>query len=408
MSSDNIGKYIFSIIFLGGCFTFTLLSFNKTYHSVLNYCNEEKIMDISKSKDNISKINNIINESIVGRYKLIESYGELNKLLGKKEINGFEYVIDKDGYLNSGNFWANIHTIESEPLAVRVKKLSDDMEKKGTKTMVLGFPEKYKDDSSKNYDGIPYNNHQYVMDEYLSYIRKYRIPYIDFRDTLDNSGLSYEEKYFKTDHHWKPEAAFECFVNLIDNLNEKFDFNLDENNYYRNLDNYNIENYTNMMLGSEGRSTGMNYAAAEDFNLIYPKDNNEYELYLNNGYEEWTYSGCYKEALISYDPISLINKDKDNIYTNSLYDIYLHGIKSETKIKNNTNKNGLKVLFLRDSFADPIAEFMAPLCSEIDMLWTKEYHGNIDEYIKKNNYDLVLVSFFPDDLNEEFFNFYKD
>lgn len=409
MNKDNLGKYIFSAIFLAGCLTFTCLSLNKTYWGVRIFFQENNLKDISKAKENITNLNAVINENVVGKYELIETYGSINKLLGKKEINGFQYVIDKDGYLNSGNFWSNIHTIDSEPLAVRVKKLADDVEKTGTKTMVIGFPEKYRDDSSKNYSGIPYNNHKYVMDEYLGYIRRYRVPYVDLRETFKKSDLSYDEMFFKTDHHWKPRAAFEGFVEIVDTLNEKFDYKLDEDNYYRNLDNYNIEKFEGMMLGAAGRSTGMNYAPAEDFELIYPKDDdNEYELYLNNDEKQWDYDGNHKECLISYDLIDRINESENGIYTNSLYDMYLHGIKSETKIINKTKNEGLKVLFLRDSYADPLAEFMAPLCKEIDMLWTSRYHGSIEDYIKKNNYDLVIVAFYPDDIREEFFNFYKD
>ena len=408
MKHDNLGKYIFSVIFLVGCFVYGGLSFSKAYPALEEELKQINIADYSKNKENIEKIQTVINENTYKKFNLIESYGSINKLLGKKEINGFEYVIDKEGYLASGNFWGNIHTIDSEPLAVRVRKLSDDMKEKGTNTLVLGFPEKVNGENKNGYSGIPYNTHKYVMDEYLAYIRRYRVPYIDFRETLEKTDLTYDEKFFKTDHHWTSRAAFESFKELINTLNEKFNMNLDADNYYRNLDNYIIENFENMMLGSSGRSAGINYSQIEDFELIYPNDNNEYELFLKDGSKEWSHKGNFKEALLDYDGVDLIIDNKENIYTNSLYNIYLHGIKSEMRIINKTNQDAPKVLMLRDSFTDPLAAFMAPLFSEIDMLWTERYKGNIDEYIKKGDYDLVIVGFFPDDIKESFFRFYED
>lgn len=407
MKKDNFPKYVFSGLFIGACFTYGFLSMGNTFGDIKYYL-EKGVSDYGNIEENIDKIEKEINEKTPYRYNIIEGYGYINKLLGKKEVNGLEYVIDKEGYVTSGNLWSDIHTIDSEPLAVRVRKLSDSMEKRGTKTIVIGFPEKYEGSESKYYTGIPYNHHKYVMDEYLSYIRKYRVPYIDFREELMNCGLEYEDKFFKTDHHWTPRAAFEGFKILIDNLNEEHGMNLDPDNYYRNLDNYNIINYENKMLGSAGRSVGISYSGLEDFELIYPKDNNNYKLIQKNGSETQSFEGAYEESLLTFSPIENIENDWNEIYTNSLYDIYLHGVKSESKIINKSNKDGLKVLFLRDSFADPLAAFMAPLCSSIDMLWTERYSGNIDDYIKNGDYDLVLVSFFPDDLKDSFFKFYEN
>jgi hypothetical protein len=184
-------------------------------------------------------------------------------------------------------------------------------------------------------------------------------------------------------------------------------YDVDPDGYYRDISNYTVEEYEGMMLGSEGRSTGIQYASGtEDFELFYLNDGSIYDYYGRNASGEKHYHGDITESIISYDIPNLIESDPDKIYTLSMYDMYMRGIQNETNIVNESNPDGLKVLMLRDSYADPIATYMAPYCSQIDMLWTKYVsEERIWQYIDENDYDLVIVGLYPDDISSDFIHF---
>ncbi len=59
---------------------------------------------------------------------------------------------------------------------------------------------------------------------------------------------------------------------------------------------------------------------------------------------------------------------------------------------------------LRDSFSSPVGAFLIQACSQLDMLWTQAYEsGEIESFLRENQYDYVIVAIYPENLS--FFNF---
>lgn len=407
MENNKIGKFIFTITFLAEIFAAGAFSWNnsrtvlmKDWNSILAAVHSDQ-----KVSEAVSDMNADINSNVYRRMDMIEAYGLLNRLIGKKEINGFEYVIDKNGYLNSGNFWSVVHDKDIDTLVLNTEKMNLLLEKSGTKLLVVGFPQKYSEKWTDGHSGIPYDNLQIEMDEFLRGIRTYRIPCVDCKKILEKSGLKYSEMFFKTDHHWRSQAAFVCYRKITDQI-EQMGFDVDPDGYYRDINNYTQKTYKGMMLGSEGRAVGINYAGTEDFTLMYLDDGSEYHMEQTaEGGTRNQYDGKVTESLLDFNVPGNIEKHPEQIYYNSLYDMYMHGVKTETSVVNKSNPDGLKVLMLRDSFADPIAVYMAPYCSQIDMIWTKYSTADtIQKYLDRNHYDLVIVGQYSDDLSDNFFD----
>lgn len=404
-TKNRLGKYLVTILFLIGVFGYSALSILHTKDSFLKTIASADFHTVDGIGEFVSSLEADMQENVYERYRMIEAYGMITKTLGKHEVNGFDYVIDKNGYLFSGNFWANVHDRDVSELALTVEKLYQQLQSKNTQMLVLSFPQKYSTEWTDGYAGIPYDDFSYDMSMFMAQIRKYQIPNLDCLDILENSDLEYDKMYFKTDHHWKPLAAFTCFVEVTNKL-EEMGFDVDPDLYYRDFQNYTVETFPQMMLGSEGRSAGISFSGLEDFDLIYLDDQSHYEYEGKSKSSERSFQGSLKEALIDYDTVEKIQKDPDKIYSKSMYDMYLHGVQYETTIENMGNEDGPNILFLRDSYADPLATFMAPYCSHIDMLWTKYLSAEtVQEYIQKNDYDLVIVGYYPDDISSRFFNF---
>ncbi len=399
----NIEKIIFTAIFIVGLGIYAVLSITNSIDALSDYAVNLEISDAEDISEAIDELDTTIKENVAFRYGVVETYGAVNKLLGKNEINGFEYVRDKNGFLSIGNFWNVVYDIDEKELAVNLEQFYERLQKDDIDMVFVSFPQKVSDEWTDGYSGIPYDDYSYEMNQFMIQVRKYRIPNVELSSVMENSGLDYDELYFKTDHHWTSKAAFLGFSALLDKL-EEIDIVLDPTGYYRDLDNYEIIHYENMMLGSSGRSTGLIYAGGtEDFDLIYINDDTEYEYAY---YGDMLLKGTASDTIVDFNIPNDILSVPDSIYTRSMYDMYMRGIRKNMYITNKTNSDGPRVLIIADSYASPFGVWLAPMCSEVDFLWANHNSGEeIEAAIEENDYDLVIVGFYPNDMNEDFIHF---
>lgn len=346
----------------------------------------------------IAHVDNNITTSVYKRYDWIEGYGTVNRLVGKKEIDGFSYALDKKNAYNSVNFWVTVPDHDYRRYSQQLLTLKNEVGKKGGKLIFMGFPNKFDSTWDSGYSGIPYNDYNNQMDELLLWNRRYGIDSIDFRTTLKNSGLTWKEMFYKTDHHWTGKAAFLAFKDLVGHLNDKYDAKLDQNGYYRNINNYEIKWHKNIFLGASGRSVGVSFAneGLEDFQTFKPK----FDCNIT-----WNkMKGNYTDTVLIPSKLKY-----DNLYESDPYGYYMNGVCQMDQIINHNNKDGLKVLWIRDSFASPMIVDSIPFCSQIDCVWGKYA---TDDYVKKaiknTDYDYVFVAYGTVDLLPNFFHFYEN
>ena len=62
-------------------------------------------------------------------------------------------------------------------------------------------------------------------------------------------------------------------------------------------------------------------------------------------------------------------------------------------------------MFIKDSYTVPLAAFLSTAVSDVYMIDPRSYDGDITEYINNTELDVVIVSFYPQNLTEEFFKF---
>jgi hypothetical protein len=85
-------------------------------------------------------------------------------------------------------------------------------------------------------------------------LEKANVPYYSLISQMEKEGITEEEMFFVTDHHWKPEYALWAANKVADELNARFGYEYDEEKL--NIDNYNVEIHFNAFLGSQGKKTG--------------------------------------------------------------------------------------------------------------------------------------------------------
>ena len=397
MQRQFIKKFITTILFIIFLFTFSFLNLYKSYIPLKEAV---KKTEVSSLREYISSIENTINENIYGKYKFIEGYGYMQKLMGKNEISNFEVVKDTEGKLHFTYFTDKSNP--TEDITRNLKDLKDGIENPDKKLIYLMTPDKYIKGHTEFPKGIPYHHNNETADSFLRNLDFYGIDSIDLREGILESGIKGEDLFFNTDHHWKIETSFWGFGQVIKNLNEKYDLNLDENNFYRDINNYNIIKYDNSFIGSMGRKTGKYYTEADDFSLIYPKFKTDYDFYFENSFTEGTLTGRFEEALIAMNPIR-----KYDVYgiVADKYFSYLYGNQPFAHIKNKENKDGLKVLFIKDSLAVPLISFFSSVCSHVYLIDPRYYKEDILKFINDTELDFVFVSYSPQNLVKEFFEF---
>ena len=276
---QKLGQMIFAAVFFCSVIGYGALN--------LWYAKEPLAENVQEAWDNIREepaaetvvsavadLDTAVTENTLFRYPLLECYGGMQLALGKHEENAFDVVKDKDGYLHGGNFWTGFGD-DTKELAVRVRRLADAMEERGTKVGFVLPPMKVVQQQAA-YTGIPYNDFTEQADSLLRWLRYYSVPYLDLRESLKDDNLSYEETYYKTDHHWSPLAAFAAFADTVEWI-ISMERGWITAGDFRDLSQYETKNFPGLMLGSQNRDAGVVYSGGtEDYQVYYPKSGGDF------------------------------------------------------------------------------------------------------------------------------------
>jgi hypothetical protein len=202
------------------------------------------------------------------------------------------------------------------------------------------------------------------------------------------------------------DAAYYSTEVLVDRLAEDYGYDLDADTYLSD-DSYFKVTYENGMLGSMGRATGICFSGLDDFTAYYPNFTmNFYRSCIDADGTEFEYEGDITQTLYDFEELY----STDDVYDVSQYGLYLDELQVYEHIVNNDNPDGLKVLFIRDSYFSPVITFLAPMCSEIDAIWNmdKSHTIDIDAYLSEHEYDCIILEYYPYNIEEKGFSFFED
>lgn len=396
----NKHQHVFAIVFMVALFGFAAFNiWNK--HDELKTELEaiETPKTMSEAKRYTASIDTVLTSNLAFDKMWNEAYASVHNVFDKNEENSFKYVRDKNGYLYAGNFW-NVSNVEAKEFALRIKRLEAAVEERDTEVIVLLYPTQYNEEWTEGHYGIPYNDYNEFTDQLLRYFRYYNIEHIDFREIYLEKELHIEDIFYKTDHHWTTQRAFEGFQILTEHLNTEHNEGLDT--YYTNTDNYIFETHKDTFMGSQGRDAGLNYVGLDDYTFILPKFQTSYEYTYRKGSEDIHVTGDIEETLISKEYLQL-----DDYYDRDMWKSYVGGIYKYDEITNLLNEDGLDVLFLRDSYTSPLATFFSSYCSNVNMVWTAQTDPlTIQNVVEAKEYDYIFIAMSVDSFVNDGANFY--
>ena len=105
-------------------------------------------------------------------------------------------------------------------------------------------------------------------DALLAELARRETDYLDLRPLFESNGI-YANWFFRTDHHWKPEAAFFAWQELTEVLADRYGFPADP--ALTDPASWRTEVLEDFFLGSQGKRVGSLYAGADDFTVYTPK-----------------------------------------------------------------------------------------------------------------------------------------
>lgn len=384
MKKINKNIFVFIVSFAFILLGFFSIGYIKSiyYMFVPNEDDSSKIENIDEFKTSIEKIST---EELSYHSWCVDINSAFNNILNKK-------IIEKDDQI--------VVKMDNGYLAEEVKKMSDKEIKQYAENVAeldnsTDVPFLYVMAPKKgNFEKMPENADNYLKDNcdrFINYLSELNVNTLDLRDKMYEQGITEEEAFFVTDHHWKPKTGFWAFNEICKKLNSDYGFNY--NHTVTDISNYNITTYKDSFLGSYGKKTGrfFTHKSMDDFDLIVPDF--ETNLKVTNEQTGEVIEGDFENSVLCTEYL-----EYKDCYNQWMYAIYNGGDFSlqivENQIESQYDK---KVLIIRDSFACTVTPFLSLTTGSVYIVDLRESVINseripsVSKYIDEIQPDYVIV-----------------
>lgn len=226
-------------------------------------------------------------------------------------------------------------------------------------------------------DKLPLIHDSYNDDTYFAETAKTLgesgVNFVDLRETFKQKYAEGEQLYYRTDHHWTTDGAYEGYVKLCEKLG------------------------------------------------VQPADKDSFAKTAYGGFYGTTYStsGYWltkPDSITVYDnqentdkniTVKISEDGKDNHYGSMFfynhideddkYPVFLDGNHALTEIQNKNAKNGT-IVVIKDSFSHSLAPFLAENYSKVVLVDLRYYKQSVSDLIKKENPEQVVALYGIDNL----------
>lgn len=380
----------FSSIFTIGVFiTYVCFSFFLNYDTLRDKFIKAKTdntkNEIVDYKQTFIDFDSAFSSNLKEKYEYITLNGGFANLLGEKELNGVVKVggtlhdYEKDG--NDNNVNKSIENIIA---------FEDWLFERSIPFLYVQAPNKISP-SGEELESWMSNNVNNKASKLIYSLQDENINNLDLRVLMENAEISFEDAFYKTDHHWKTETAFWAVPYILGKISEITDMEVDY--FYTEEDNWNIKTFENIFLGHRGKRVGTLFGGElDDFKMYLPKF--ETDIVLERPKNNINNTGNFNNVFINKTQFDIENLI--HYFTKSAYYIYGSDYAYEI-ISNNLAYNDKKILILDDSFGVPTTKFLYNHFAEMHLI---DLRYDIDtkellEIIESVQPDIVMMLFYP-------------
>lgn len=365
----------------------------------------KEVVEETTSTTPVATFSQVCTNFLNGLYSKIQLC-ELNGGISKR-LGFVDFYSNAGGTLFDNGYVAGVYPQTSTDYEIQqMMELQSFCDKEGIKLLYVNEPTKYIDDAITEEIGRKSYINQNT-DLFLSRLGEAGIKYIDLRDNIRAEGRDSFSMFYRTDHHWTVESGKWAAEIIAEELNQNYGYHIDMDIY--DDANYTYTEYKDAWLGEQGKKLGKAYVGLDDFICIEPNFDTNYTVATING----TYNGTFSETMI--DKNNYNSEDLEAIYAcPSWHYSYLRAGMNQSVIKNNMMKKG-KVLVLGDSYEQVMVPFLSLGVNEVRTLVLRGYEGSLQEYIKANDIDTVVVAYasfmigahdYPSSANYTMFDFH--
>ncbi|WP_297242010.1 DHHW family protein [uncultured Flavonifractor sp.] len=334
----------------------------------------------------LSEAESAVNSDLDRDHLFIQLYGGVQRLSGRRMIQdmvaGNTVAKLSTGALNFVNL-GTAGQVDQEAVGRRAQataELAAKLEVRGIPYLYIAAPQKIQRGAELLPRGLEESGNA-TCDAYLAELDRLGVDYLDLRPVFESNGI-YSNWFFRTDHHWKPEAAFFAWQYLSGELDLRYGY--ETPSILTNPNNWSTRVLDDFFLGSQGKRVGSLYAGVDDFTIYTPKfDTN---LTYTNSDGSFDRSGPFAQSVCFPERV-----EERDWFNGNPYTYYSGGDYAMATMVNHNNPKGPKVVLLRESFSCALAPFLALSCSELTTIDLRYFSGDLMDTIRELEPDLVLT-----------------
>ena len=264
-----------------------------------------------------------------------------------------------------------------------VARLALALEDRDIPLLYVQAPQKLQPGDDRLPEGVVDYGDDYA-DQILSVLEEQAVPTLDLRESFAATGRDWSSFFFRTDHHWTPEAAFTAHQTLAQVLESDYSFTIPEENTDPAA--FTRESLSDFFLGSQGKRVGSLYAGVDDIEIWKPSFDTDFTYSIPIYDMERT--GPFEESLLFPERI----EEKD-FFNGNPYTLYAGGDYPMARIYNELSPDRPRIMLLRDSYACVLTPFLALDCSELITIDLRYFQDDLLTYVDWLEPDLVLVMY---------------
>lgn len=310
--------------------------------------------------------------NIEHRNEYVNLYGAIQRVFGKRQIEGF--TIYKNEYDKLVSPRERLDATDIQAKVAEVESIWDWLNANHIPFLYVEPPLPIADEEDLPF-GVHDNTHQNAkqLHEVLEGIQTI--------DLTASSVIPKEEQFYRTDHHWSGDTVFETYQSILDWMIEQGVL------HEEIIDTIDFDRVTaDHFLGSYGVKVGKYYDGEDQYVYYLPKADMRFtctnltadgELIAEH---EGSWYGAMMDASMLDDP-----------EYNNKYNAALWGNGGENRIINHSADEG-KLLIISHSYGRPLAQYLALNYHEVRQIDPQEgrFNGNILTYIDGYSPDAVL------------------
>ena len=226
-------------------------------------------------------------------------------------------------------------------------------------------------------DKLPLIHDSYNDDTYFAETAKTLgesgVNFVDLRETFKQKYAEGVQLYYRTDHHWTTDGAYEGYVKLCEKLGVQ---PADKDSFAKTA--------YGGFYGTTYSTSGYWLTKPDSITVYDNQENTDKNITVKiseDGKEN------HYGSMFFYNHI-----DEDDKYP-----VFLDGNHALTEIQNKNAKNGT-IVVIKDSFSHSLAPFLAENYSKVVLVDLRYYKQSVSDLIKKENPEQVVALYGIDNL----------